>query len=115
MPTRSFEGSVDVGLPTASQVFLAIYFARSGGQLSRVFDLRPLSYPEHCSYYPNKKYICSYYYILLPNINLICEVTENNLIHSWFLAAYFGEDGEESNLVVTGHSINMLITFDQST
>ena len=36
-----------MGLPTSSQV--SIYFVGSGGQLSRVFDLRPLSYLEHCA------------------------------------------------------------------
>ena len=31
-----------------------IYFVGSGGQLSRVFDLRSLSYLEHCKYHHKK-------------------------------------------------------------
>ena len=49
VPTRSFEGSIDVGLPTCIvSIKFPIYFVGSGGQLSWVFDLRPLSYLEHC-------------------------------------------------------------------
>ena len=43
--TRSFEGSIDVSLPTSSQVYHL--FCQSAGQLSNVFDLGPLSYLEH--------------------------------------------------------------------
>ena len=45
VPTGNFDGSIDVamGLP----ISFPIYFVGSGGQLSWVFDLRPLSYLEH--------------------------------------------------------------------
>ena len=45
--TRTFERSIDVGLPTDFLKF-TIYFVGSGGQIFRVFDLRPLSYLERC-------------------------------------------------------------------
>ena len=47
VPTRSFEGSIDVGL--LHLIKFPTHFVGSGGQLSWVFDLRPLSYPEHCT------------------------------------------------------------------
>ena len=41
VPTRSFEGSI---LVSPRLLKLTVYFVESGDQLSRAFDLRPLSY-----------------------------------------------------------------------
>ena len=48
VPTRNFEGSIYGDSP--HHLKFTFNFVRSGGQLSRVFDPRPLSYMylEHC-------------------------------------------------------------------
>ena len=55
--TKSFKGSLDVSLPTASQVYHL--FCRVRWPAFSGFGLRPLSYLEHCIY-------CHFHYSSLP-------------------------------------------------
>lgn len=80
---RGFEGSIDVKLP--------IYFVKPGGQLTWVFDLRSLSYLEHCiafRYVPPSSYLS----VDLPVRNSISSKRNTR----WFVSNWTPSDAHRS-------------------